>query len=144
MKMKKVVALAVLVAVFGFPAKAQKLDPSEVPAAVKAAFAKKYPRATAKWERENGKYEAAFKQKGHTMSALFDTNGTMAESEIDIKVGDLPAATLAYVKEHYKGKIIKEASRITKADGTINYEADVSGKDVIFDESGKFVKETKD
>ncbi|HQS04056.1 MAG TPA: hypothetical protein PLT16_00285 [Daejeonella sp.] len=97
-----------------------------------------------KWEKEDGKFEAGFKQNGNTMSALFEANGTMTESEMDIKVADLPAAVLSYVKDHYQGKSIKEGAKITKADGTVNYEAEVDGKDVIFDAAGNFLKELKD
>jgi hypothetical protein len=35
-------------------------------------------------------------------------------------------------------------AKITKADGTVNYEAEVDGKDVIFNSIGKFLKEAKD
>ena len=136
--------MSALIAAIGFSACAQKIDASKVPAPVKAAFAKKYPGVTVKWEKEDGKYEAGFKQDGNTMSALFEANGTMTESEMDIKVTDLPASVLAYVKDHYKGKSIKEGAKITKADGTVNYEAEVDGKDVIFDVNGKFLKENKD
>jgi len=51
---------------------------------------------------------------------------------------------MEYVKAHYKGATAKEAAKITKADGTVNYEAEVSKKDVIFDAKGKFIKEEKD
>lgn len=126
-----------------FTAFAQKLDVSKVPAAVKVSFAKQYPGTTAKWEKEDGKYEASFKQKAHTMSAMFELNGTFTESETDMKVSDLPATVLSYVKENYKGKNIKEGAKITKADGTVNYEAEVNGMDVIFDSNGKFLKTVK-
>ena len=142
--MKKIMIMAVLAVSVAFSACAQKLDASKVPAAVKASFAKQYPGVTAKWEKEDAKYEAGFKKDGNSMSALFEVNGTMTESEVDIKVADLPATVLAYVKEHYKGKTIKEGAKITKADGTVNYEAEVDGKDVIFDAVGKFMKEVKD
>jgi Putative beta-lactamase-inhibitor-like, PepSY-like len=142
--MKKLMMMSALVAAIGFSACAQKLDASKVPAAVKAAFTKQFPGATVKWEKEDGKFEAGFKQNGNTMSALFEANGTMTESEMDMKVTDLPATVLAYVKEHYAGKKIKEGAKITKADGTVNYEAEVDGKDVIFDATGKFLKEVKD
>ena len=66
------------------------------------------------------------------------------ESEMEIKVADLPATVQAYMKEHYKGKTVKEGAKITKADGTVNYEAALGGKDVIFDANGKFLKEMKD
>jgi len=142
--MKKVLAVILLSSSLSFAASAQKLDASKVPAPVKEAFAKKYPGIVAKWEKENGKFEAGFKQGGNTMSALFEANGTMTESEVDIKVSELPAAVLAYVKEHYKGATIKEGAKITKADGTVNYEAEVNKMDVLFDVNGKFIKEVKD
>lgn len=136
--------ITAMFATIGFAACAQKLDASKVPVAVKAAFAKQYPGAIAKWEKEAGNYEVNFKQNGSTMSALYDANGTMKESEMDIKVADLPATVQAYIKEHYKGKTVKEAAIITKADGSVNYEAEINGKDVIFNSNGKFIKETKD
>lgn len=136
--------MPVMFAVIGFTACGQKIDASKVPAAVKATVAKQYPGIAVKWEKEDGKFEASFKQNGSSMSALYLPNGTMTETEVDIKVSDLPAAALAYVKEHYKGKSIKEGAKITKADGTVNYEAEVNGKDVIFDANGKFLKEAKD
>lgn len=142
--MKKIAIMSAFIAAIGFTACAQKIDASKVPAPVKAAFAKDYPNISAKWEKENGKFEAGFKQHGSVMSILYEANGTMVESEIDIKVSDLPASVLAYVKEHYKGKTIKEGAKITKADGTVNYEAEVGGKDVIFDANGKFLKEEKE
>ena len=42
---------------------AQKVKAAEVPAAVKDAFAKKYPGAKAEWEKEDGNYEAEFDGK---------------------------------------------------------------------------------
>jgi len=54
----------------------------------------------------------------------------------------LPANTIAYVKEHYKVKIT-EAGKVTDAKGNTSYEAEVKGKDVIFDKDGNFVKAEK-
>ncbi len=97
-----------------FTANAQKLKEANVPVAVKAAFTKTYPNNKAKWEKEDGKYEAGFKMNGTTMSALFIANGSMTESEMEIKVADLPATVLAYVKEHHKGKNIKAGAKLQK------------------------------
>lgn len=141
--MKTIMMLAMAFFIGG-AAMAQKVTAAAVPAAVKTAFAKQYPVAVAKWEKENGSYEVNFKTAGKTRSALYATDGKLIESEMDMKVADLPAAVLAYVKEHYKGKTIKEAAIITKADGTVNYEAEVAGMDVIFSANGKFIKEMKD
>ncbi|HMH33038.1 MAG TPA: PepSY-like domain-containing protein [Puia sp.] len=143
--MKKSLTIAALIIALGLEANAQKLDASKVPAPVKESFAKKYPKiASVKWELEKGNYEAGFKQDGQSISVLFTANGTMTESEVDIKTSELPAAALSYVKTHYKGKSIKEGAKITKVNGEINYEAEVNGKDVIFDANGKFLKEESD
>ncbi|SKA10012.1 PepSY-like domain-containing protein [Sediminibacterium ginsengisoli] len=115
------------------------------PAAVKAAFVKKYPNATkVKWEKEDGNYEASFTDKGSSWSVIYNGNGVLQESEQEITPAELPAAVSTYMKEHYKNRAVKGAARITKADGSICYEAAVKGLDVIFDANGKFLKEVKD
>lgn len=139
--MKKIaLSLTLLISVFLF---AQKLDTP--PAAAKTAFAKAYPAATkVKWEKEDGNYEVTFVDKGKEISAIYNSKGVLLESELEMKTTDLPAVITAYMKEHYKGIVIKGAAKITKADGNINYEAAIKGKDVIFDANGKFIKESKD
>jgi len=138
--MKKIIValtLCVSVAVF-----AQK---SDAPAVAKAAFAKAYPAATkVKWEKEDGNYEVTFVDKGNQLSAVYNAKGVLQESEHEIKVSELPAAVTAYMKDHYKGITVKGAAKITKADGSINFEAAIKGKDVLFDANGKFIKEAKD
>ena len=142
--MKKLSMLAIMASTITFVACGQKIDASKVPGAVKTSFAKTYGNAAVTWEKEKGNYEANFKQDGKSMSVILKPNGTMLESEVSIKVEELPAAVMSYMKEHYKGITVKEAAKITKADGTINYEAEIKGKDVVFDSNGKFLKEEKD
>jgi cytochrome c-type biogenesis protein CcmE len=142
--MKKLVPISVVASCIFFTACAQNLDASKIPAAAKSSFEKQYPGVAVKWEKEDGKYEVHFKQNGNMMSVLMDEKGVITETELYIRVTDLPATILAYVKEHYKRKTIKEGAKITKTDGTINYEVEVSGKDVIFDTNGKFLKKEKD
>ena len=67
------------------------------------------------------------------MSAEFDDKGTLLESEVTIKSSELPASILQYIKEHYKGASIKEAAKITKSNGDINYEAEVNKMEGVFD-----------
>jgi hypothetical protein len=124
---------------------AQKIAASKVPAAVKEAFKKQYPDVkSVTWEIENGNYEASWKKNGKAMSAIYDSNGNLQESEVDIKVNELPAGVTSYIKTHYKGAPIKEASKITKTNGEVNYEAMVNHTDVIFDSNGKYLKELKE
>jgi len=142
--MKKLFGLVLVGTVVSLTACAQKMDASKVPAPVKESFAKQFPGATAKWEKEESKYEAGFKHQGHEMSALFDANGTMIESEMEIKVSELPVAVTNYINTNHSGATVKEAAKITKANGEIQYEAEVKGKDLIFDANGKFIKEVKE
>ena len=51
---------------------------------------------------------------------------------------------MEYVKKTYKEDEVKEASKITDANGTVTYEAEVKGKDLIFDSNGNFIKAIKD
>lgn len=124
---------------------AQTGDKTTVPAAAKAAFAKAFPAAEkAKWEKEKKGYEVEFKSGGKQMSAVYDQTGALKETEEDIKPADLPAAVVSYVKAHYPKDSIKEAAKITLPDGTVNYEAEVNKKDLIFDAAGKFIRSEKD
>src|SRR6476661_8514659 len=142
--MKRRLTVAVVLGVIAMSARGQKLNESQVPAVVKIAFEKKYPSAKASWDKEDANYEANFKQDGKAMSAVIDKNGTIVETETDIPVTDLPKAAQDYMKKNYPATKIEEAAKIVKANGDINYEAEVHHKDVIFDANGKFIKEDKD
>lgn len=123
-----------------FSLNAQKLAVKNVPANVITSFQKLYPGITFSWEKENDKFEANFKKKSKTMSALFLSDGKLVETEVDIKPEALPAVVLNYISHNYKGIKVKEAAIITKASGEINYEAEIKGKDLIFDNKGNLIK----
>jgi hypothetical protein len=142
--MKKLLVFLAIGASCSIAATAQQLKESEVPSAAKSAFQKQYPNTTAKWEKEKGNYEVNFKKEGKSMSAVINEAGTITETETDIAVNALPQAVQSYLKTHYKGAKIKEAAKIEKANGEVNYEAEVNGKDVMFDSNGKFIEEAKD
>ena len=115
-----------------------------IPTEVKTAFGKSFPGISVKkWEKEHGNYEANFSKDGKSMSATFTAAGVLEETETDIKVSELPADAESYIKTHYKGDTIKEAAIVEKG-GKKMYEAEVKGKDILFDESGKFLKEQED
>jgi hypothetical protein len=145
MRIIKSMMAIVLATTFSLAVMAQDVMPSKVPTAVKNGFAKLYPQVkTVKWEKENGNYEASFKQAGKNMSGVFKADGSQLESEVVIKASELPSPVNAYIKAHHKGAAIKEAAKITKANGEVNYEAEVNGKDLIFDQNGKFLKVSKE
>ena len=138
--MKKIILAACLFVSVAVIAQKEASTPQ-----AKAAFAKAYPGVTnAKWEKEDGNYEVSFEQKGNKLSVIYNAKGILQESEIEMKATELPASVAAYMKEHYKGIAVISAAKITKADGSINYEAAIKGKDVMFDANGKFIKVAKD
>ena len=136
--------MAMVSGIIALSACGQKLKGSQVPAVAKTVFEKKYPNTTAAWEKEGKNYEVNFKQDGKTMSSVIDKNGTIIETETDMAIKDLPQSAQNYLKEHYKDAKIKEAAKIVKANGEVNYEALVNGKDVMFDVNGNFIKAAKE
>ncbi len=141
--MKKLIFLLAIAAV-SLQANAQKLADKDVPSTVKTSFTKLFPKATeVKWKKEDGNFEAGFDLNKIEQSVLFDANGKMLESEVEIDVKKLPEAAHTYMKKNYPNNPIKEAAKITAANGTVTYEAELKGKDVIFDAKGNFIKETK-
>ena len=119
-------------------ANAQKTPPT----AVVTTFNQKFQNVEdLEWEQEkNGEWEAEFEQNDIESSASFSTDGKWLETETEIKTADLPAPVLAALK----GKKVKEAARILRADGSTVYEAEVKRKDMIFDASGKILSEGKE
>ena len=133
--MKKILILAVF-AFVTIKANAQKMTADKVPSAVKESLTKIYPNAKGtKWDRENADYEASFKMDGKDMSVVFDAKGMEKEVETDIKFSELPIP----VQTALKGKKVKEAAIIKKGGKTF-YEAEVGGKDLLFEADGKTVK----
>ena len=123
---------------------AQNNQMKAVPQEVKTSFQKQYPAVEeAKWEKEGENYEVEYKQGDKELSVLYDAKGNLIETEVEIKSEELPKSAKEYIKANYKDQKIKEASQITDAKGTITYEAEIKGTDLIFDSEGKFVKEQK-
>lgn len=134
--MKAIFGILLLASATITAAQAQKLSAAKVPAQVITAFTKLHPGVKASWEMEKQDYEAGFNLNGKEVSEVYAAKGTLLETEIEIKPTELPAAVLAKLK----GTKIAEAAKITKADGAIRYEAEVKGKDLLFDPNGNPVK----
>ena len=113
-----------------------------VPAKVKAALIKKYPGATkVTWEKEKGNFEANWGGKsGEDHSVQYTPKAVFVEIVDAIPVSELPKAVSEYVALHYPKSKITEAGKVTDAKGKQTYEAEVKGKDLIFDLDGKFLK----
>jgi hypothetical protein len=121
---------------------AQRMKEAAVPAAVKDAFRNTYTNAReVKWEKEGDNFEAEFEIGETDQSAVYSVTGYLIETEIEIKTEELPAAAREYVGKNHKDVKIKEAARITNAEGNVSYEAEIKGRDLLFDHDGKFIKE---
>ena len=138
--------LIVLIAIMGFVGlhAQKKAGTVQAPAAAKEAFMKVHPHVTGNWEKEGDNYEVEFKESGKSMSCVLTANGDILETETTIAVSELPAAVRSYIAQHYKAVKVTEAASIVKSDGSMLYEAEIKGKDVLFDAAGNVINSKKD
>ena len=125
----------------------QKIKESEVPAAVKAAFAKAHPAAKeVKWEKEDGSFEVSFDQDKKEMSEVLDASGAILEDETEMASGELSSSIKSVLAKDFAGFKITEAAKIL-AKGVTTFEAEVEkgGErlELIFDIQGKLLKKMK-
>ena len=95
------------------------------------------------WEKEGVNYEVEFKMNKSMQSVLLDAQGSIIETEIEIEISQLPNGVLDYIKVNYKRQSVREAAKVTDTKGTVTYEAEIKGMDLLFDSNGKFIKEIK-
>ncbi|MGJ7030588.1 PepSY-like domain-containing protein [Niabella hirudinis] len=138
--MKTKILLAGLLTGISFAGFAQS---KTVPVAVKTAFEHQYPGTKAKWENEDGNYEASFTNKGVKTSAVYNKGGKLIETETAISGDAFPRAAKDYIARKKLGAVT-ETAKITKADGTVSYEAEIKKTDYLFDEKGAFLRAQKD
>ena len=93
----------------------------EIPAAAKSAFAAKFPGAQkVKWDIEKpGEFEAEFKLNGSEMSVLYDANGTLLETEVEIKESELPQGAKETLAKDFPGYKLDEIEKATDAKGVV-------------------------
>lgn len=143
--MKKYIALAI-VCCAAAPVLAQKVDSKEVPAAVKKGLETSMKVKDAKWEKEEGNYEASFKKDGKETSVVLDQAGTVLETEVEISSKELPVPVMGVLNKDYIGFKIEEAAKIT-AKVVVTYEAEIEkgeeSYELIFDANGKVLKKEK-
>jgi hypothetical protein len=142
--MKKTICLF-LVAAMALGARSQDLAAKDVPGIVKRSLVRQFPAAIkVSWEKEKGNYEANWGgRSGEDNSAQFTPAGAFVEIVKAIPVSSLPANVSSYVNTHYPGAKIKEAGSVTDAAGKKTFEAEIKGRDLIFDLDGNFIREDK-
>lgn len=139
--MKKFFLLCLTVATISV--NAQKINESKVPEAVKAVFTKGYPATKGKWVTEDGNYEVSFDKDSKKMTLVISPKGELVQTEYAITAAELPKGAVEYLELHAKGVKINEMAHILKPNGEVQYEAEVKGKDILFDKDGKFLSKEK-
>jgi len=125
---------------------AQKLKDSNVPSAVKSAFAKKFPKAKeVKWSKENtNEFEAKFETGNMEQSANFDHTGKWLGTETEIKKSELPQAVQASIIREFADFKIEETEKAEFPDKDMVYEVELTkGKlkyEVQLSADGKVVR----
>ena len=127
-----------------FGACSSKWDESQLPMPVKDAFAKKYPGANASWQKEGEQYEAEFKMNGKSFTSVFGADGTLEETEMDISLAELPDSARNYLQSHFKAEEVREIEKLILPNGEFSFEAEAAGQELVFDSTGRFVKQEKD
>lgn len=135
--MKNSIGLVIAFATTIILVQAQTIPSNKIPAPVKSAFEKSHSTITKiNWEIEGQNYEAGFLLKGIETTEVYTPVGKLLETESAIKFSDFPKP----VQAKLKGLKVSETAKIVKADGTIVYEAEVKGKDLLFDTDGNLIK----
>jgi len=119
----------------------------KAPDNIVAAFKKLHPAATIeKWNDEPPIWEAKYKDGNEKGAVSFDKDASVTETEIVIEESLLPdqPAIPDYIKAHYTGEKIQHCEKVTKADGTVTYEIQITGKEIVFDKDGKYLSEEMD
>lgn len=154
--MKKIVGF-MLISLFSVAVIAQKNDSDKeknekkviVPDVVKKAFATQFPKvAKVKWGIEKpGEYEAEFDLNKTEMSVVYDEQGTLLETETEIKESDLPQALKSILAKDFNGYKIKEYEK-NEAKGIVTYELEAKKDkkefELVFDSNGKFIKQVEE
>ncbi len=113
---------------------------SKTPKAVETAFKSAYPNAKkVKWDKEDNNYEASFKLNNISNSVLFNQDGKILETEVEINFNELPKSAVNYINKNYKNQKVKETAKIITEKGNLIYEAEIKGKDLFFDSNGNFI-----
>jgi uncharacterized membrane protein YkoI len=112
---------------FAVPAYSQDIPESEVPSAVKDNFYSKFKEKNVKWEKENGNYEAEYKENGMERSVILNSTGSVIAIETEIETSSLPSEVSNAINQNYPGAEIEEAE-LVDSNGNTNYEVELNYK----------------
>jgi len=114
---------------------------SIAPEAVKQAFTTAHPDVkNAHWEKEADNYEVGFTVDKNEQSILYNAEGIVLETEVEIAISELPTVIQELIAKDYPKGRIQETAKITDATGKVSYEVEMNGKDLLFDAEGNTIQ----
>ncbi|QNF31205.1 PepSY-like domain-containing protein (plasmid) [Adhaeribacter swui] len=119
----------------------------KVPKQIVAAFQKIHPEANiTQWNDESPIWEAKYKNSQEIGAVSFNPKGEVVETELEIDDSQLTnqTAILEYIHSKYPKEEMQSIEKITKQDGNITYEIQITGKELVFDSQGNFLEEELD
>lgn len=117
------------------------------PEKIVAAFDRMYPQAhVTKWNDEPPIWEAKYTLGTMSGAVSFDANAEVTETELVIPENQLraPLSVHEYITAHYPKERIQHCELVTKQNGTVTYEIQITGKELVFDAQGAFLQEEPD
>lgn len=155
MKTPRYLSLSLLVTIFaacsmgsddGEEVPSVPVESSEVPETIKQAFKAQNPEITAdvKWAMKGDVYEAEYLVNGMEHAMIYNKEGVVVESEVQIPTEDLPEVVRDYIVANYREYSIGEAE-VDIIKGVVFYEVEISlngeEKELRFDTLGNLVEE---
>lgn len=148
----RMLALAGFTAVLSTaPAHGQQLAPTQVPAAVLAAFKQAHPNAMdVEWKMKGTQYKVEFGTgllfRDHEV--WYDADGKELRHEEEISASDLPAAVTKAIASEFPGYRTDDVERITMG-GTVSYVLELKQMGqpewkAAFDANGKLLQKAMD
>ncbi len=120
---------------------AQNLLPADVPEVVVKSFVKKNPKVEqVEWSKTGDFFKATFTDEDSGRSVYFDEAGKVKQSEMQVKVSQLPTPILKYVNDNHPTDVVKQSSKITTAKGKSTYLLKVKDSELVFDANGKYME----
>jgi hypothetical protein len=87
---------------------------------------------------EDGMYEAGFTFHQVSTSVVISSSGEYKQTETAIESNTLPRMSRYYIMTELANQPVTEACKIVDSNGVVSYEAEVNGKDYLFDADGNF------
>lgn len=116
-------------------------NPEEAPENIREVFIKMHPKATIlNWVDESPIWEAKYKDGQEQGAVSFDQDGMVTETELVIEKNQLPNFQIIdeYIHSQYPNEKPQQYEKVTKENGTISYEIQITGKELVFDSRGEF------